>query len=280
MERIKIIANGILDISEIDRFKFFDENEGVQREVGQSHVKDIKERMEYLCLDITVKINQDWKVLDGQHSLTAYKELIKNGKITEGSIAYIMYDTKSKDCDVCNVLNTKNKNWAVMKTIESKVKQGDKNYILLKELHDKYIVKEESKTVELFTWSALETAIYDSRRKEKFKLGMFAFKENEYEELKDLLEKVYKIHCILKEIGVEKGITILNNKECVLKYFSHALKDFGFSFERFNNNLKKKEAKKKIIENWSMAKKEREIFDELNKMYNLKVDRKNYHTVD
>lgn len=134
MEELKVIATGILDVKEIDKLKEFPKEYGVQRMKSKGNVTRIKESMEKIYIPSIIRVNQDWYILDGQHSKEAIKEL----KLENQQIVYVMYDTKGKDKDVCVLLNTTSKKWDVKDFLEIWVSAGNENYIWLKNIWEKY----------------------------------------------------------------------------------------------------------------------------------------------
>lgn len=140
MEQLKIIETGVLDIKDIDKLKEFPKEYGTQRIVNRKNVRRIKESMEQLYVPSVIKVNQDWFILDGQHSKEAIKELA----LTNGEIAYVMYDTKGKDQDVCILLNTTSKQWDVKDFLNVWVNSDKEDYIWFKNFWETYDLNYQS----------------------------------------------------------------------------------------------------------------------------------------
>lgn len=150
LSNIEIIEIGILELGEaVSKFKFFDKDSGVQREIKRKHVEKIKESMIKNYIPINVKVNQDWYILDGQHSFTALKEL----GILDAKISYTMYYTSCNDHSMCTLLNNNNKSWDANDYLESFVSIGNENYIWFKEFREKYNLNHQTAIVATFNTS-------------------------------------------------------------------------------------------------------------------------------
>lgn len=140
MKELKVIGTGVLNTSEIERLKEFPKEYGIQRMVNKRNVEQIKKSMEQLYIPIVVKVNQDWFILDGQHSKQALQEMsLKNVQIV-----YVMYDTKGKDREVCVLLNTTGKKWEVDDFMELWISCENKNYIWFKDFKDTFNLSYQS----------------------------------------------------------------------------------------------------------------------------------------
>lgn len=140
MEQLKVIGTGTLSISEINKLKEFPEEYGVQRMVNKRNVNQIKSSMEQLYIPIVVKVNQDWFILDGQHS----KEALIEMALDDAQLVYVMYDTKGKDREVCVLLNTTGKKWEVDDFMELWISCDNKNYIWFKDFKDTFNLSYQS----------------------------------------------------------------------------------------------------------------------------------------
>lgn len=128
MEMLKVIKTGVLSAKEIGRLKIFPEEYGIQRMINKNNIANIKKSMEQLYIPSVIKVNQDWYILDGQHSKEAIQELALNGV----QIVYVMYDTKGKDKEVCVLLNTVGRQWTANDFLDLWVSCGNSNYIWFK----------------------------------------------------------------------------------------------------------------------------------------------------
>ena len=81
--------------------------------------------MEKKYIPSTVKVNKDWYILDGQHSIEAIRRL----GLKDVSVSYVMYDTDGKDRETCVLLNTNSKKWDMDDYIELWSNNGNENYI-------------------------------------------------------------------------------------------------------------------------------------------------------
>ena len=134
MIKLDIIEAGIMDVSEIDRLKEFPKEYGVQRMLDRGNVNRIKNSMESLYVPSIIKVNQDWYILDGQHSKQAIKELAIKG----AEFAYVMYNTNGLDKEICVKLNTTSKQWNANDFLELWINTGNEHYIWYKNVMDKY----------------------------------------------------------------------------------------------------------------------------------------------
>ena len=74
-KKIEVIGTGVLDITDIDKLKEFPKEYGIQRMTNRANISRIKNSMSELYIPSVIKVNQDWYILDGQHSKEAIKEL-------------------------------------------------------------------------------------------------------------------------------------------------------------------------------------------------------------
>ena len=140
MKQIKIIGTGVLDIKEIDKLKEFPQEYGIQRMTDRNNIDRIVKSMEELYIPSVIRVNQDWFILDGQHS----KEAIKKIALKEGQVAYVMYDTEGRDKDVCVLLNTTSKKWEAKDFLNVWVNSGKDDYIFFKYIWDTYNLNYQS----------------------------------------------------------------------------------------------------------------------------------------
>ena len=133
-KKLKVISTGILSTADIDRLKEFPTDTGVQRFIDEANVKRIMHSMQEIYIPSVIKINQDWYILDGQHS----KEAIKRLQLKNEQLVYVQYDTSGFDKDVCILLNTTSKKWNALDFLNVWVNAGKDDYIFLKEFLDKY----------------------------------------------------------------------------------------------------------------------------------------------
>ena len=128
MSNIKIVESGILKGEEISKLKLFPKNSGVQRQLDEKNVRNIMRSMEKNYIPSTIKVNKDWYILDGQHSIEAIKRL----GFKDISVSYTMYDTDGKDREACILLNTNSKKWDMDDYTELWSNNGNENYIWFK----------------------------------------------------------------------------------------------------------------------------------------------------
>lgn len=136
---IKSINSGTLKVKDLDKLKEFPKEYGIQRMIDKKNVNRIKSSMKQLYIPSVIKVNQDWFILDGQHSRQALMELAKeNENYLDLEIDYVMYDTKGKDREACILLNTTSKNWKYDDFMDIWVNNSNDNYIWFKDFKEKY----------------------------------------------------------------------------------------------------------------------------------------------
>lgn len=136
MESLKIIDTGVLTVKDIDKLKEFPKETGINRMIDKGNVNRIKSSMEQLYIPSVIKVNQDWYILDGQHSKQALMGLAEENEGLE--IVYVMIDTEGRDREACILLNTTSKKWNYDDFLESYIQDGNDNYIWFKEFKEKY----------------------------------------------------------------------------------------------------------------------------------------------
>lgn len=147
------VSNQVFITEDYDKFKFFDEN----RNVNRSHVEEIKDSMKKKCLDKPIDVNEDFGIVDGQHTFTARREL-------KLPILYIIH--KGWGVDDIPILNTNQKNWLAGDFLRLYLKQGLKHYEVYKNFDEHWGF---THGVNLM----LLTDEKDGRPNEKFEKGTF-----------------------------------------------------------------------------------------------------------
>ena len=133
-KKIEVIGTGVLDITDIDKLKEFPKEYGIQRLTNRANISRIKNSMSELYIPSVIKVNQDWYILDGQHSKEAIKELA----LSDNKLVYVMYDTKGRDREICIKLNTTGKQWDNKDYLRIWVESGLEDYIWFNNFMNKY----------------------------------------------------------------------------------------------------------------------------------------------
>lgn len=112
-----------------DRFKRFNSN----REVNKNHLKRLKDsiKAKNLLYPFPIVVNSDMEIVDGQHRLTAAKEL--------GLPVYFIMDDDVTQADIAMVNNNR-KGWTAMDYVQFYREQGYEPYKKLNTLLKKYPV--------------------------------------------------------------------------------------------------------------------------------------------
>lgn len=119
-------VNKVYKTKDYNLFNFRPDN----RPIIQSHVKELMDSMTKHGWEqgSYVVVNEKMEVIDGQHRLMSGMEL---------GLPIIFTIEKGSNFDTIQTLNTKQKNWTKYNHIDSYVKKGNQNYIIL----DKYMKK-------------------------------------------------------------------------------------------------------------------------------------------
>ena len=134
MEKLKVIETGILSVNDIDKLKEFPRNYAIQRVLNDANVKRIEESMNNIYVPSVIKVNQNWYILDGQHSKQAIKQL----NLKDVELVYVMYDTRDLDRDVCIALNTTSKKWTTDDFLNLYCASGNPTYIWIKQMREQF----------------------------------------------------------------------------------------------------------------------------------------------
>lgn len=170
---LKVIETGVLGVKDIDKLKEFPRDYGVQRMIDKNNIASIKKSMEQLYIPSVIKVNQNWQILDGQHSKEAIKQLALEG----AEIVYVMYDTREKDIDreVCVLLNTTGRQWKADDYLELWASNGNEHYIWFKEFQKRHQLNYQT----MLTLLDGSTMGSSSKRNKEFKNGAMEITEFE-----------------------------------------------------------------------------------------------------
>lgn len=146
-------CNVVYNTDDYDKFSFFEEN----RDVNRPHVEEIKESMKKKCLDKPIDVNENFGIVDGQHTFTARREL-------KLPILYIIH--KGWGVDDIPILNTNQKNWLAGDFLHLYLSQGLKHYEVYKNFDEHWGFTHQVNLM-------LLTDEKDGRPGEKFEKGLF-----------------------------------------------------------------------------------------------------------
>lgn len=138
---VKSINSGTLKVKDLDKVKIFPKEYGINRNIDRRNVDRLKKSMKDCYIPSVIKVNQDWFIIDGQHTRQALMELAEeHEEFNDKEVIYQMYYTKSKEeaRKVCILLNTTSKNWKYDDFMETWADSGNENYIWFKEFKEKY----------------------------------------------------------------------------------------------------------------------------------------------
>ena len=138
---VKSINSGTLKVKDLDKIKIFPKEYGVNRNIDRRNVDRLKKSMKDCYIPSVIKVNQDWFIIDGQHTRQALMELAEeHEEFNDKEVIYQMYYTKSKEeaRKVCISLNTTSEKWKYEDFVDIWADSENENYIWFKEFKEKY----------------------------------------------------------------------------------------------------------------------------------------------
>ena len=192
----------INETNDYSKFSFFDSN----REIKIPHVKKLILLFKHKLLDVPIKVDEELRLLDGQH--TFFARMILGRPI----LYYISKDIKEDDIPM---LNSNSKPWAWNDFLHSFVKRGNPNYIKYEILWDEYNGNKKKKKPGKFNYKkiinhnemsllVMNYTSFTQKVKNLFYDGKLIFKRSE-EEIREILDFLYDdILCVLKYDLVSK----------------------------------------------------------------------------
>lgn len=117
--------NKVFASDEYDKFGFFEEN----RDINVARVKELEESMKEHELEKAIDVNENFKIIDGQHRYTAWRNLGR-------PIIYVIH--KGWGVKEIPVLNTHQKNWNPSDFVRMYTALGIKDYELYEEFTERY----------------------------------------------------------------------------------------------------------------------------------------------
>jgi hypothetical protein len=115
----------IRETNDYNKFSFFESN----RNIKISHVRKLYLLFKHKILDVPIKVDEKYRLLDGQHSFMARMMLGKP------ILYYISKEIKEEDIPM---LNSNSKSWAWGDYLRSFVKRMNQNYIKYDNLWEEY----------------------------------------------------------------------------------------------------------------------------------------------
>jgi len=160
----------ILKTDKYDRFKLLNGN----RDIDEAHVRRLKASIKAnnLLESNPILITENGEVLDGQHRLTACKEL---------NLPVYYTVSNGGDVDTVITLNTLSKNWSLLDYAKSYAARGDKSYEYIVRLCEEFRVG-VSVVIALLSDGL---ALRDDARKDntpvlRFKTGKLKYSQSDY----------------------------------------------------------------------------------------------------
>lgn len=174
--------------NDYSKFSFFESN----RNVKLQHIKKLVALFKNKLLDVPVKVDEHFRLLDGQHTIIA--RMMLNKPI----LYYISKNIKEEDIPM---LNSNSKSWAWDDFLHSFIKRGNKHYIKYKELWDEYNGDKKNKKPGRYNYKTLinhnEMSLlimgytsFTARVKDKFYGGELEFKNSEVK-VREILDFIY-----------------------------------------------------------------------------------------
>jgi hypothetical protein len=178
---VKISTTEIYETSEYDVFKRMKGN----RPIDWKHVDEIKKAMATKDLKDPIKVNQDFEVIDGQHTLEARKAL-----------GLPVYFVASQDGDLTSVqaLNANRKAWSIDNYMHSYIERGVADYTTFQWYVEKYRLPKAISMELLYGRDPNSKIVFGSATKDLNKLFMDGkFRVNELEHAKQIGDKLLKL---------------------------------------------------------------------------------------
>lgn len=228
-----------------EKFKFMVGN----RPINSAHTAKLIESIKGKYLFNPIIINEKWEIIDGQHRFEAIKQL---------NLPLYFFINEGYSYDEVVILNENQKNWGHMDFLLHYVSIGNKEYIEVKKIMEKY------KITLTATLAFLQAG--NSKATEEFKYGQFKINE---------IEKIKAIESIRKYNKI-KGFWEFSGSYSFVRAFTNLLEFEDFNFERFNTacrnypNLIGRRSRStdylilfQKLYNWKRSKKVRLIHDDI-----------------
>lgn len=196
------------------------------RDIDKSNLKGIVESISKHGQLTPIIVDNDMRVIDGQHRLEALKILKKPVK----------YEVKDGfSIEQVREINSNSKKWSVMDYVKSYEDEGSIDYQLFHLLVDRFSY--QSKVI------GAALGIYE-KLGENIKSGKLSFSTKDYEDATQLLTKLEKVEEVFDE-----SVEITSNLRCaLLGIFRYNLYDFDKFINRMRINSSCINRKAKVID--------------------------------
>ena len=130
------IKKSIMETTDLSIFNLMPEG---NREIVDSHVKELEKRFKRNQLDVVIQVNEKLEIIEGQHRYTALKK-INEERIEKGEILVPIqyFESEGYGPDECMEYNGKGKNWDNNDISKSKSITGNVNYIIYRQFLSDY----------------------------------------------------------------------------------------------------------------------------------------------
>lgn len=207
METKTEMAYSVLVSTDYDMFKTLESN----RSIKPLHLKRLKASMQIKQLVIPIIINEQYKVIDGQHRLQACKDL--------GLPVYFII-TPGADLNDVHLANSVNMTWGVEDYLNSFCEMGLDDYLSYAKFRAKYKFGHKE-TMLLLQGGLYKRSSADQTVHQDFYQGMFKVTDLDY--AYELADKVYQIQ------PYYSGFL----RRCFVYAMNAAHKNKQFDFEHF-----------------------------------------------
>lgn len=237
------------DLLKTKNYEIFKKHES-NRAIDSSNIKKIKSSIEFknLLEFRPILVDDDLKILDGQHRLEAAKQL--------GIEIYYKIQKQSEPSDIL-ILNVNQKAWKIEDYLDYYISLGNEDY---KKIRD-FIVKNKLQTRNALTLLfGVGSSIYHVFRKGKCKFP-------DFENLKKatlLLDKLNEVLDIIKESKIDGAFfcNSSNFKKSLIDFLSSEKTEFEILKHKIKNDISKITKRQNCLDYYLMLK---EIYNFRNK---------------
>lgn len=206
-------------------FKIIKGNRGIDR----LHVIRLAKRFKKELYQIPILVNEKLEIIDGQHRWSAIKYLFEEEGIVLPVYFVIQYGKTAKDAADLNL--TGGRKWSIRDHVDSEVSFGNKEYILLTSLMDKYDIKNTSTMLDiLYTLKKLPRNKVTSMLKN----GTMTITDV-YDQLVNVLDKLSLFetfeHCKTKKF-MDAALCLISSKDYNHEQMIKKWDSFGAGFSR------------------------------------------------
>lgn len=165
------------------------------RLIKHRHLNRIKQQcIESMEMMPPIKVNVTTNhIIDGQHRLKAFMDLIEDGTFSEDTkikVEYVEIPAGAEEKEAIIKANTNTQNWTLEDYISSYARGGNNYYMMLDEWCKMHVLTNDNGTSKFRYGAAIITG---KRCAKALELGTFSFTEDEYERANDVHAEMLEI---------------------------------------------------------------------------------------